>query len=480
MRILNAERLASHGNRAGRQAALDILEAGLQAADPYNYVRQLLRVDNGKLVVGNPDYEPLGSPRTGYEVFDLSAVDRIFVIGAAKGIQYAAKAFEDVLGDHLTGGHVIAKHGDEPLLSKIGVTFGAHPVPDEGCVVGCERILDLCASLTPRDLVFTVVGNGVSSLLTLPVPGVTLEEVRDLTYVAQIAKGMPTGDLNKVRNHLDLMKGGRISRHLHGARAIHLVLFDPNDWDYFMHRNLWLHTLPEPSTFADAVSVLERWEMWDEVAPSIRAHLTEADPADECVRPEEFNLMDYRIFGVMPERLGMVPSAMRRAKELGFEPHALGTPIFSVEASQAGLTVAQIARTIERQNEPVKAPCALFTSGEVVVTVGKENGVGGRNQEWALTAATTLAGSKRVVMAGVDTDGTDGPGPQFSDDCRDIPCLAGGIVDGETLAEAKARGVDVLGELKRHNTTPALWRLDSGIVAAHNVSLGDLTVTLVL
>ena len=479
MRILNAELLASHGNVAGRHAALEILEAGLQAADPYGYVRNLIRIEDGKLIVGNPDFEPAGTPRTGYEVFDLASVGRIFVVGAAKGIQYAAKAFEDVLGDRLAGGHVIAKRGDEHVLERIGVTYGAHPVPDEGCLLGCRRILDVCRDLGPRDLVFTIVGNGVSSLLTLPAPGVTLDDVRQVTYLAQIEKGMPTTYLNKVRNHLDQMKGGRISRNLNGAKAIHMILFDPLDWDYFMHRNFWLHTLPEPSTFADAVDVLRRWDLWDQVAPAVRAHLAEADPAEETVRPDEFNRADYRIFGVMPQRLGMLPTAMRRALQLGFDPRPLGTPIFQVEASQAGMTVAQIARTIERTGSPVAAPCALFTTGEVVVTVGKETGVGGRNQEWALAAATALEGSKRVVMAGVDTDGTDGPGAQFADDER-IPCLAGGVVDGETMAEAKAREVDVAAELKRHNTTSALWRLDSGIVASHNVSLGDLTVTLVL
>ena len=480
MRILNAEQLASHGNIAGRQAALEILEAGLKAADPYNYVRSLIRVEDGKLIVGNHDFEPANSPRTGYEVFDLAQIGRIFVIGAAKGIQYAAKAFEDVLGDRLAGGHVIAKHGDEPLLSRIGVTYGAHPVPDDGCVVGCQRILELCRDLGPKDLVFTMVGNGVSSLLTLPVEGVTLEEVRQLTYLGQIDRGMPTQYLNRVRNHLDLMKGGKITRNLGGAKAIHIILIDPGDWNQLMNRNLWLHTLPEGSTFAEAVDVLKRWEMWDGVAPSVRAYLTRALPADETVKANEFNRMDYRIFGVMPNRLGMLPTAMRRARELGFDPRPLGTPIFEVEASQSAITIAQIARTIERQGAPVAAPCALFTTGEVVVTVGKETGVGGRNQEWALAAATALAGSERVVMAGVDTDGTDGPGTQFSEEGREIPCLAGGIVDGQTMAEAKARGVDVAGELRRHNTTPALWRLDSGIVASHNISLGDLTVTLVL
>lgn len=481
MRILNANRLTSHGNVRGRKAVLEILEAGLEAADPYTNTRKLLRVEGNRLIVGNPDFEPAGSPRTGEEVYDLSQVGRIYVFGAGKGIQYAAKAIEDALGDRLTGGHVIAKHGDEPLLERIGVTYGGHPVPDEGCVVGCERILAMIrqARLRPEDLVFTVIGNGVSSLLTLPVPGVSLEDVRQTTYACQIERGVPTGDLNPIRNHLDVMKGGRISRYLQPATAIHIIAVDPEDHDRLMHRNLWLHTLPEASTYADAIAMLHKWDAWDAVPESVRRHLEAADPAGETVKAAEFERWRYRIFGVMPVRLGVMPTAQRKAMELGFRPHLLATGL-SAEASQAGLFVATVATTIERNGVPFEPPCALFTTGELLVTVGQNGGVGGRNQEYALAAALKIAGSKHIVVGAVDTDGTDGPGGQFCAEYREIPCLAGGLVDGETVAEAQAAGIDLRAELRRHNATPPLWKLDSGIVATHNISLNDLCVTLVM
>ena len=152
----------------------------------------------------------------------------------------------------------------------------------------------------------------------------------------------------------------------------------------------------------------------------------------------------------------------------------------SAEASQAGLVAATIARTIERIGQPVKAPCALFSSGELRVTVGKETGIGGRNQEFALSAAQMIAGSKNIVIGSVDSDGTDGPGTQFVKGYEDIPCLAGGVVDGYTMEEAKVAGVDVQDELKKHNTTLALWKTKNGIVATPNISLNDLTVTLIM
>jgi len=479
MRVVNLDRLTSHGNVEGRKALLEILEAGLEAADPYNNTLKLLHIKQGKLVVGNPDFEPAGSPKTGEEIYDLSGTGKIYVFGACKGVQRVAKAIEDILGDRLTGGHVIDKHGNELILERIGVTFGAHPLPDEGCIEGCRRILQMCENLKKDDLVFTISGNGISSLLTLPVPGISLDEVRQLTYTMQIERGAPTADLNCVRNHIDLLKGGRISRYFRPAKVINIFAWDPGTYMDLMYHNNWHHTLPECSTFTDAVNVLKKWKAWEQVAPSIREFLQKADPRFETVKAEEFEEMGSRIFGVMPHRLGMLPTAHRKAWELGFRPYTMSTFLMA-EASQAGIVIASIATSIEEHGVPFEPPCALFTTGELLVTVGKETGVGGRNQEWALSAAQCISGSKNIVMGAVDTDGTDGPGNQFWEGNEHIPCLAGGIVDGYTVEEAKSVGVDIRAELQRHSSSPALWRLGSGILTSQNISVGDLSVTLVM
>jgi glycerate 2-kinase len=479
MRIQNAETLTSHGNTAGRKVLVEILEAGLEAADPYYNTLKLIRIEDQKLVVDSSEFEPADTPRTNHEPIDLSEVDRIYVFGAGKGIQRVAKALEDKLDNRLTGGHVIDKKGHELILRKIGVTLGGHPVPDKDCVKGCERILKMSQGLTKKDLVFTLVSNGVSSLLTMPVPGVSIEDVSQTTYVMQIQHGAPTGDLNTIRNHLDMMKGGRITKHLSPARMIHILAIDPGNYDQLMNRNLWLHTLPDCTTFSDAVHNLKKWDAWDEVPASVRAHLEKADPADETVKAKDFEKMNFRIFGVMPNRTGMMPTAMKKAAELGFKPVVLAEGL-TVESAQAGLMTATIAKTIERLGEPSQPPCALFSGGEMLVTVGREKGIGGRNQEFALAAAQRIVGSRNIVVGSVDSDGTDGPGTQFAQGYEGIPCLAGGVVDGETMDEAQTSGVNVAEDLKRHNTSAALWKLKSGITATPNISLNDLTVTLIM
>jgi glycerate-2-kinase len=474
--------LTSHGNMRGREATLAILEAGLQAGDPYNNTRRLIRLEKGRLLVGASEFESRNSPKTGDEIFDLSRVRNIYVFGAGKGIQRVAKAIEDALGDRLTGGHIIDKKGHPVILSKIGVTLGAHPVPDEDCVRGCRQILEMTENLNENDLVFTCVGSGVSSLLTMPVPGVSLEDVRQTTYIMQVERGAPTRDLNPIRNHLDILKGGKISRHIHPARAIHLIADDPSTHEKLMNTNLYLHTLPDCTSYESAIANLKKWQAWDAVPESVRSFLEKTDPAYETVKAPEFENMQARIFGLMPgfRKTAKLPPAMAKARELGFHPVILADSLTQVEAVQAGRYIAAITRTIERIGQPVAPPCVLFGSGEMIVTVGKETGIGGRNQEFTLSAAQGIAGSKNIVIASVDTDGTDGPGTQFVKDAGDLPCLAGGIVDGYTVEEAKRAGVDISEEIKRHNSTPAVLELDSGIQAVPNIGMLDFTVVLVM
>ena len=247
-----------------------------------------------------------------------------------------------------------------------------------------------------------------------------------------------------------------------------------------MQHNLWLHNLPDGSTFQDAQNMLKKWDVLDAVPPSVLQHIQRADPKDETIKADQFERTRFRVFGIMPESLSMVPAAKQAAERLGYKAYTLAENL-RVEASQAGLFTAFVGRTIEQTGQPVEPPCALFSCGELIVTVGKEHGMGGRNQEFCLAAAEPLAGSKNIVVGAVDSDGTDGPGAQFAEDGLDgITCLTGGIVDGYTLNEAREKGVDVHAALKRHNTSPALYSLGSGVVATQNISINDLAVTLIM
>jgi glycerate-2-kinase len=277
-----------------------------------------------------------------------------------------------------------------------------------------------------------------------------------------------------------MMKGGKFSMYLQPARAIHIFAAPSLPYDRLMHENLWLHNLPEGSTFQDARAMLKKWDAYDAVPASVHRLLEQANPQDETIKADQFEKTRFRVFGIMPVHLSMIPTAKRTAEKLGFKALTLAEDV-RVEAREAGRMTAFIARTIEKTGQPVEPPLALFSSGEMVVTVGKETGMGGRNQEYCVAAASAIAGSKNVVMASVDSDGTDGPGCQFCEQELDgVTCLAGGIVDGDTAREANQQGVDLVEAQKRHNTSPALHKLDSGVVATPNISINDLTVTLIM
>lgn len=485
-RILNAEALSDHGHIQGRRLMLDLLEAGLRAADPYYAMQAAMHLDGDILTLGGPLYAATGTPLPGPEVIDLRTIKRIFVFGGGKGITRAAKAMEDLLGDRLTDGHLIEKHGTPHELQRIGVTYGAHPVPDEGCAAGCQRIIEMAADLRPDDLVLTTMGNGVGSLLTLPVEQVSLDDVRRVVYAFQIEKGGPTVDLISIRNHLDQIKGGKFTRYLRPARVVHMLAFArPAAYEDITHRGVvrWLHVLPDETSHEAAIESLKKWDLWEETPESVRRYLLHGKPPIANLSIAEFEASQQRVFFVFPPELGMVPTVKKKAEAMGFRTHVLfNNYTMKMEAHQAGRMVANMALHSEMDCDPFVPPCVLLSGGEMIVTVGRETGMGGRNQEYTVAAAAELGLSRQIVMASVDSDGTDGPGHQFvqGEEYARIPVLTGGIVDYSTVQRAQERGIDLAAAVKRHDTSPALYALDDGIVTTPAMSMGDLSITLIL
>ena len=480
MRIKNTDSLTLHGNRAGREIVTKLLDAGLDSLDPYFRVKEFIKLKDNKIIINNKGFEMKDDPHTGGICFDLKDYDRVFVIGAAKGIQRAALAFEEVLGDALTGGHVIGKHGEEIICRKIGVTLAGHPVPDEFCVEGCKKIEELLADVNERDLIFTVFGSGCGSLFTYPAGNITIDDISEFTHMMQIEKGVPTSDLNPIRTHIDRFKGGRITRLLKKATLIHTVTADPSKMNtpvlrvpYFemLQNNTFFPTVATATTYKDCIDIIKKWDAWEETPISIREHLLSG--TDENMSIEEYESYGCRFFGLIFKDSTVYPAVRKKAAEMGLSCIML-SEYMEAEAREAGLVDGNIALCCERLGEPFKPPVVLMSSGENVVTVGKECGVGGRNQEYCLAAAMKIAGSKSVVIGAVDTDGTDGPGGFVYENAPS--CLAGAVVDGYTIDEAKEKGIDLQNALKTHGTSEPLWRLDCGVWATANVSALDLRI----
>lgn len=474
--------LTSHGNIRGREIVTKLLDAGLDSLDPYFRVKKFIRVEDGKIYINNDGFEMRDDPHSGSVTLDLANYDRVLVIGAAKGVQRAALAFEEVLGDVLTGDHVIGKHGEEIICKKIGVTLAGHPMPDECCVEGCRKIEALLGNVTERDLVFTVFGSGCGSLFTYPAGDITIDDISAFTHMMQIEKGVPTSDLNPIRTHIDRFKGGRIARLLAKATVINTVTADPSKMNtpvlrvpYFemLRHNTFFPTVATASTYADCIDIIKRYDAWEETPEPIKKHLLAGNPETENMTVEEYESLGQRFFGLIFKDATVYPTVRKKAAEMGIRCVML-SEYTETEASAAGAVAGNIALCCERLGEPFCAPVVLMSSGENVVTVGKESGVGGRNQEYCLSAALKIDGSEKVVIGAVDTDGTDGPGGFRLDGAPN--CLAGAVVDGYTVKDAARMGLDLKNALKTHGTSEPLWRLGSGVDAVSGVSALDLRI----
>ena len=444
MIIKNLETLLSHGNLAGREIILDILQAGLAAPDPYDNVIKLVRVEGRRLIVEGPDLsDPPGQAPL---VFDLDQVGHIYVVGGGKAAQRMAEGLEDVLGDLITAGQINAKKGDSVRLKRIPVTLAGHPLPDQDSVRGSQRIVEIERQARRGDIVFQIQSGGATALTALPAPGISLADLQQVYRVLYFERGANMLAANAVRNQLVVLQG-RHPRHVGDATFIqlHTAEIPP---DLKVH----LYEPPKPDdAYAAAIEVLHDYHCWNEMPESVRAFLLQADPHYSPLRPEETQGKPHYYFRVMgPET--MIEAARARAQAFGLNAAIVATSLNDVEAQPVAHTFAFMANEIERMSRPIQPPCVLICGGELVVTVGDAPGIGGRNQEFVLTTAPQIADSPNIVIASVDSEGTDGPTDK-----------AGGIVDGLTMKRAGEAGLDLRHELVKHNSNGALETLGDAI-----------------
>ncbi|MHA2067979.1 MAG: glycerate kinase type-2 family protein [Candidatus Thorarchaeota archaeon] len=441
----NYDGLTSHGSIEGRKIVLDIIEAGLRAADPYPNIRKMVRIEDGKLLVGHKSYAVRDKVNAELPlIFDLSKVGSVYLFGGGKAVQRMAQAVEDSLGDLITDGQINAKKGDALRCKKVNVTFAGHPIPDKDSVAGAKRKHEIESKVKKGDIVFYFTSGGGSATLTWPAPGLTLEDIQEVTRMLYFEKGASMPEKNRVLSKLRMPRTGKV---ISGATLIYITSSETPTGGTARHRRF-------PSN--DAIDILKTYELWDKVPQSVRSHLkkTHNDPRYDAYGTPIHSLFYYdpinrfRVMG--PEY--MLVCAKRRAEELGLEAHILCSSLNDIEASNIGQTLAGIALEVEHQGRPFKPSCVMIFGGEPTVSVGRAKGKGGRNQEFVLSTAPWIYGSEKIVVAACDCDGTDGP-----------TNVAGGVVDGYTMKRAEEAGLDLYEELNNHNSYGALTKLGDTI-----------------
>ena len=420
-----------------RQSARRILDAAILAGDAGRLTREALGRDGSRLRVGN-------------RVIDLDRIRRVVVVGAGKASGTMAEAAETVLDGVPVDGLVAVKDRREPGPRRIRVVEAWHPIPDARGRAAGEEILRLAAAAGPDDLVLCLISGGGSALTPAPVSGVSLAEKQSVTRLL-LEAGATINELNAVRKHLSRLKGGQLARAAYPAPVVSLLLSDVigDPLDVIASGP----TAPDPTTYDDALAVLDRFGLRDRVPATVRSHLEAGARGD---LPDTPKPGDATLAGVTNVIIGnnglVVEAAVAEARRLGFTPCLL-TRRLQGEAREAARVFAAVLDEVARSGSPVGRPACVIAGGETTVTV-RGRGTGGRCQEFALALASDLASMPGVVVLAAGTDGGDGPTD-----------AAGAFVDATTLERARAHKLDARRALAENDSHPFM------------AALGDLVVT---
>ena len=433
--ITNKEELLEGPKGEAKKIALDLLERGLRAVLPGRAVKRSLKLEGSRLTVGG-------------EAIDLKEVEDIYVLGGGKASYPLGKAVYELLGERIKAGLLVTKRGSGgERIGPIEVEEAGHPVPDEVGRRAGIRLLEMAKEVEEDDLAIALISGGGSALLNCPVEGVALEEMVQLTKLL-LESGANINEINSVRKHLSQVKGGRLARAIAPGRTLTLIISDVvgDPLDVIASGP----TAADDSTFRDALSVLEKYDLQEDTPTSIIGHLRRGlkGGGEETVKAEEMEGLRLTNH-VLGNNLTALEAMAERGKQLGFEPLILSSMIEG-ESGVVGGVHGGLARSIVHEGKPLSKPALILSGGETTVTIEEgEYGAGGPNQEFVLGAAEKIAGLEGTAIAAIDSDGEDG-GTE----------TAGAIIDGPAAAKAGSR----LGEALRKHTSRALLKGINGAI----------------
>jgi hydroxypyruvate reductase len=424
----------------------------VRAADPYDAVKNRVRLDGERLQVAGWDCQ-------------LPGIRKIFLIGCGKAAARMARAVEDLLGDRISGGIVVVKYGHALPLAKAKVIEAGHPLPDQAGVTGACRIMELVRAAGEHDLVFFVVSGGGSALLPAPADGVTLAEKQLATQVL-LESGATIQEVNAVRKHLSKVKGGRLAKLAEPAQLVSLIVSDVVGDP--LEAIASGPAVADPTTYSECLEIIRRYNLSDRTPAGALRVLEQgaAGEIDETPKPGDVIFERVKNFIVGSNAMAL-EAARRRAETLGYHTTILSAGIQG-ESRTVAIAHAALVKKIAQAGESLGRPACVISGGETTVTI-RGDGLGGRNQEFALAAAIELDGIDGAVVLSAGSDGTDGPTD-----------AAGAIVDGSTVARGRAAGLDAAKFLARNDSYHFLQVTDDLLITGPTLTnVMDLQVMLV-
>jgi glycerate 2-kinase len=449
------ENSTTQTDRKVRDAILLAFESALSSSNPYKMIIDNVSVSDSILTIGSKH-------------FDLNKFEKIIVIGGGKASGPMTQALENLLEDRITHGIVNileGTSGDYPT-KKIYLNEAGHPIPTENGMSGARKMLELAENVCKKDLIICLISGGGSAMMALPKKGITLHDKQTVTQLL-LRSGATINELNAVRKHLSDFKGGWLAKRAQPATLVSLILSDVvgDPLDTISSGP----TAPDQTTYQDVADIFEKYKLSKEIPVSIKkilemgldGKIPETPKLDDPIFDNVHNIV------LGNNRLACL-AAKEKLTELGFNTLFL-TAYMEGEAKDIGIFLGAIAKEIFHSGNPIARPAAVIVGGETTVTV-KGKGLGGRNQEIVLSAASKITKMEGVAIASIGTDGIDGPTD-----------AAGAIVDGKSILRAQKSGLNNKKMLNDNNSYNFFLKIGDLIITGPTGSnVNDIAVVCVI
>ena len=393
--------------------AEQIFLAGVESVLPYRLITKAMTLNENCLKIGNLSY-------------NLESIENIYVIGAGKASGMMAAEVEKILGNRITEGHIVVKYGYSCKLNYIDITEAGHPIPDTNGFKATAEILKIAGAANCNDLVICLLSGGGSSLLPDIPESCSAEDMIKVNDLL-INSGASISEINAVRKHLSIVKGGQLARVVFPATLVNLILSDvPGD-----HLDVIASgpTVPDPTTYLQALTVLATFGLSRTIPRGILTSLKEGAAGKRPETPKPGDPVFNKTFNIL---VGSNRVALEAAKlkALDFNINAvIIDDQLQGDISTVAEYIVETAKKFKNDMDEVKPVCLLFGGETTVKMTG--NGAGGRNQHLALMLALLLQNHPGITVLSAGTDGNDGP-----------TNAAGAVVDSDTIPEALSKNID--------------------------------------
>ena len=433
-----------------RRHALRAVEAAINSVTPRNSLKRSIRRRGNKLIIMHR------------KRIDLKKFEKILVLGAGKASIGMAKYIEEILGDLISEGAVVAPRelAERAKLEKIEILPSTHPIPSELGVKAASRILEYAGEVGEKTLTIFLLSGGASALLPMPADPLTLQDKIEVTKLL-LASGANIDEVNAVRKHISGIKGGLLGKKLSKGFVISLIISDVvGDKLETIGSG---PTAPDPTTFRDVYEILNKYGLWNKIPEAVRSRIMLGLDGKVEETPKPGDPIFKRIMNLIVAGVGdACRAAERYLRSRGYRSMIL-TRFMEGEAKEIGVFSAGLLRQLSER----RGRYAIIMGGETTVTV-KGKGIGGRNQELALSASIKLRDLRNCCLVSIGTDGVDGPTD-----------AAGAIVDGETYRDALRLGLNPV-EFLTENDSNTFFKLVRGLITTGytGTNVGDVVLLL--